>query len=79
MLQAGLAEIDITPPEYGNLDRLIADPTPVTGVICPLYTRALIIDDGTMRAAVLSVDMGFMFPSCIAEIREHIAAAGGSH
>jgi len=77
MLQAGLAEIEITPPEYGTLGRLIADPTPVTGVICPLYARAVIIDDGAVRAAIVSIDMGFMFPSSVGEIREHIASAGG--
>jgi len=77
MLQAGLAEIEITPPEYGNLGRLIANPIQVTGVICPLYARAVIIDDGTVRTAILCIDMGFMFPSCVEEIREHVAAAGG--
>jgi len=39
MLQAGISEIEITPKEHGRLRRLIAVPSQVTGVVCPLYAR----------------------------------------
>jgi hypothetical protein len=56
---------------------LIAAPTQVTGVIWPLYARAVVIEGGGTRVAILSVDMNFIFTQNIREIREHVAPAGG--
>ncbi len=77
MLQAGISEIEITPTEYGRLGRLIAEPTQVTGVVCPLYARVVVMESDGTRLAVISVDMNFIFAQNIREIREHIATAGG--
>lgn len=77
MMRAGLAEIDITPAVYGRLGRLIAPPSAVTGVSGPLRARALVIEGGGTRVAVISIDMNFIFTPNIREIREHVAPAGG--
>jgi len=77
MLQAGISEIEITPPEHGRLGRLIAVPTQVTGVAWPLYARAFVIESGGVRCAIISIDMNFIFAQNIREIREHVACAGG--
>ena len=77
MFKAGLSEIEITPKEYGNLGRLIAEPTEVTGIVCPLYARAVVIENTGTRLAVISVDMNFIFTQNIREIREHVAVVGG--
>lgn len=75
-MKAGFAEVDITPPELGKLGRLIAAPTQVTGVHSPLFARLAVFDDGACRAAILSLDMNWMFTENIPEIRAAIAAAG---
>jgi len=50
-LQAGAARVDITPPA--------ADLPPGSqGVLDPLYARAIVIDNGHQRAAMLTVDTG---------------------
>ncbi len=50
-LQAGAARVDITPAE--------ADLPPTSqGVLDPLYARAIVIDNGQQRAALLTVDAG---------------------
>lgn len=76
-MRAGLAEIDITPRTYGRLGRLIAEPAQVTGVKWPLCARALVIDDGGTRLAILTLDLNFIFTQNIREIRDHVAPAGG--
>lgn len=50
-LRAGAARVDITPPA----DRL---PTGFLGVLDPIHVRALVLDDGTSRAALVAIDTG---------------------
>jgi neutral ceramidase len=51
LLSAGAAKVDITPPT-GEL------PPGSQGVLDPLYARAIVMDNGQTRAALLTVDAG---------------------
>ena len=50
-LQAGAAKVDVTPAE----DQL---PELYEGILDRLYSRAIVLDNGTTRAALISVDAG---------------------
>lgn len=50
-LRAGVAMVDITPPESGL-------PQGYEGIHDRLYARAIVLDDGRTRAALVSVDAG---------------------
>jgi hypothetical protein len=77
MLKAGFSEVDITPKTRGRLGRLIAEPTQVQGVTWPLFARIALLDDGRQRAALLTLDMNFIFSQNIPEVRAAVADAGG--
>jgi hypothetical protein len=61
-LQAGAARIDITPPEdaalrlWGYEERT----QPFQGIHDRLYCRAIVLDDGQQRAAIVSCDMALV-------------------
>jgi hypothetical protein len=58
-LRAGAARIEITPPEGAAL-RLAGYSTRVKGfekINDPLYVRAVVLDDGSKRAAIVTVDL----------------------
>src|SRR6218665_1793066 len=52
-LQAGAARADITPPLGSDMP---AWARKADGVHDPLYARALVLDDGTERIAIVSLD-----------------------
>lgn len=62
-LKAGAAKIDVTPP----IDQL---PNTNRGVLDPVYVRAIVVDDGSTRAALVTVDT-VVLPT---EIWEHVSA-----
>ena len=53
-MKAGTAEVDVTPPVGCWLLGPIA---PSTGVHDPLMARALVLDDGTTKVAILGIDL----------------------
>jgi hypothetical protein len=59
--RAGVARADITPPVgvemWGYTDRASG----ATGTLDPLYARALVLDDGKTRVAVVTLDLGRSF------------------
>jgi len=58
-LKAGVAKADITPPEGGMMYGYGARGSKVSeGVHDRLYARALVLDDGSTRLAIVSLDMG---------------------
>ncbi|MEK6247939.1 MAG: neutral/alkaline non-lysosomal ceramidase N-terminal domain-containing protein [Planctomycetales bacterium] len=60
-LRAGAAEIDVTPPAKGTL--LAMRPVRSTGVAEPLFARALVLDDGHQKVAIVTNDYcGFDIP-----------------
>jgi hypothetical protein len=56
LLQAGAAKVDITPPPGVSLDGSISKNGPVTGIHDRLHARALVLDDGDARLAIVIVD-----------------------
>jgi hypothetical protein len=58
-LQVGVARADITPPIGSRMYGYGARGTNVsTGVHDPLYARAMFLDDGTTRLALVTLDLG---------------------
>ena len=71
MVKCGLAEISITPPLGSILPGYYHDRRS-TGVIDELYARAMILDDGRIRIAVISLDAIAIGREAVCEIRESI-------
>ena len=55
-LTAGAAKVDITPDLGVSLDGPISKNGPVTSIHDPLHARALVLDDGHKRIAIVIVD-----------------------
>jgi len=55
-LQAGAAKADITPAAGVSLDGYLMKQGPVKGMHDPLHARALVLDDGTTRLAIVICD-----------------------
>jgi len=55
-LSAGAAKVDITPPMGVSLDGPISKNGPVTSIHDPLHARALVLDDGQTRLAIVVID-----------------------
>jgi len=56
MLRAGAAAVDVTPEKGVSLDGPISKNGPVTGVNDRLHARAIVLDDGKLRLAIVIVD-----------------------
>lgn len=61
-LRAGAAKVDITPEPGVSLDGPISKNGPVTGVHDRLYARAVMLDDGTTRLAIVVSDACIIGP-----------------
>jgi len=63
-MRAGVASVDITPPPglsmYGYFDRIKEDRLS-TGTLDPLYARALVLEAGNSRLALVTLDLGRCF------------------
>jgi neutral ceramidase len=57
LLRAGAAAIDITPKPGVSLDGPISKNGPVTGIHDRLHARALVLDDGKTRLAIVICDL----------------------
>ena len=57
VLRAGAAAVDITPKPGVSLDGTISKPGPVKGIHDRLHTRALVLDDGSERLAIVTCDV----------------------
>jgi neutral ceramidase len=76
-LAAGLAEIDITPPPGIDLTGYIARDGPATGVLDPLYARALVLAEGDQRVALITCDLLGLHRHDVQSVRGRIEAATG--
>lgn len=76
-LRAGAARVEITPPIGVDLTGFIARENPCTGVRDPLYARALVVDDGSRRLAMLSCDLLGLARDLVDQLRDHISQATG--
>ena len=56
-LKAGCAKIDITPPVGVWLSGYASRNKPSDGILDPLYAKALVLDDGDSKMAIVSADL----------------------
>jgi len=74
MLQAGIAQVDFTPPPGLPLMGNIRDSYEATGVHDPLTAKALVLEDGNGSvAAMVSLDLCMIDRDQAAFMRHHIA------
>jgi neutral ceramidase len=59
-LKAGVASVDITPP-LGKY-RVLSSGKIATSVRDPLYAKVLVLEDGQVRVAIVSLDLTYAFP-----------------
>lgn len=60
-LKAGVARVDITPPFGIEMWGFAARQLPSAGIQDPLYARVLVLEGGTNRIAVVTLDLGRSF------------------
>jgi hypothetical protein len=77
MLQAGTAKVEITPPAGVRMGGYAGRAMPSLAVHDPLWARALVLDDGDHRAALVSLDLLFAADDVVKQVRETAASAAG--
>ncbi len=76
MLRIGFAEVDITPAPGLPMAGMVHPPR-AEGVQWPLMGRVAIFDDGVRRAAIVMLDLLFLLPATVAELRQTLTAGTG--
>jgi len=76
-LYAGVCETDITPPPGVWLSGYALRPTPAVAVHDPLMARALVLDNGFTRVALIVADLIAFPPEMVTHLRAGIAEAAG--
>ena len=74
-LRAGVSEVKITPPAVGTF--LLGPLEPSTGVHDELFARALVLDDGKKRVAIVTMDLGGLDFTMVQEMRTEIERQTG--
>lgn len=75
-LHAGFHQQDITPPAGLDMGGFALRPQPSAGIYDPLFTKALILDDGHTRVAIVSCDLLGFSTEYTDGLRGDIAATG---
>lgn len=73
-MKVAVRRLDITPAPGLKMAGML-DPPRAQGVRWPLHGTVLLLDDGSCRAAVVALDLLFLAPSTVAELRA--ALVGG--
>lgn len=60
-LKAAVGKVDITPPAGTPMWGYAARHGPATGTLDPLFARILVLDDGSTRIALVTLDLGRSF------------------
>ena len=76
-LRAGCAGRSITPDRPLHREGYGSRRTPATGTLDPLETRALVLDDGSARVALITADLCGIQPASVRRIRAAVEAACG--
>lgn len=76
-MNAGIAQIDITPPVGIDMTGFIAREGPSIGVLDPLFARALVLDDGKNQAAILTCDLLGLHLAHVNRVRALITSQTG--
>lgn len=77
LIQAGIAEIEITPPIGIALTGYIAREGNATGVHDPLYAKAVALTDGTSQAVLVTCDLLGLDAGAVSRVRQAITHAAG--
>lgn len=76
-LLAGVSQVDITPPSGTHLSGDIARHRPAQLVLDPLYAKALVLEAGDRRLAILALDVTIVTADWTARIRQAARASLG--
>ena len=76
-LKAGAVKVDITPQQGVSLDGPISKNGPVLGVHDPLHARALVLDDGNTRLALVICDACFIGGEVFDSAKQQVQARTG--
>jgi neutral ceramidase len=77
MLKIGAASVDITPAGPCHLSGYAARQQPSIGVHDPVFAKALVMDDGNTKAAVVSCDLLGFTPAFSDELRTRLREEAG--
>lgn len=75
-LRAAAGEVDLAPPAGGWMTGFALRVEPATGTHDPLVARALLLDGGDGRLAIVVCDLLGLAPEAVVRIRGAIAGAG---
>ena len=75
-MKAGFARLDMTPPLGINLAGYFHI-RPADGIVTPLYINAVVLDDGTTKAALITLDLEGMNRENNTVVRNLIAERTG--
>ncbi|MCL5273206.1 MAG: neutral/alkaline non-lysosomal ceramidase N-terminal domain-containing protein [Chloroflexi bacterium] len=73
MFKASAAQVDLNPPTGSWMTGFAARIYPTTGVHDPIMARALLLDDGHTRLALVTCDVIGFTPAAVADLRHRIA------
>jgi hypothetical protein len=76
-LQAGAASVVITPPVGVDLSGFAGRSTGNTGIHDDLTAKALVVDDGRRRIALVTMDLIGLSPDLVEKIRDLVQQQGG--
>jgi neutral ceramidase len=71
-LKGGTAKVDITPPIGAWLSGYGSRNKPSEGILDPLYAKALVLDDGQCKIAIVSADLLWVPLKMTNEIRQQV-------
>ena len=77
VLKAGLASVVITPPVGVRLSGYANRTQPSTGIIDDLYAKALVLDDGNERLALVVCDLIGLSSDIVTDVRKRIRELAG--
>src|SRR5258708_3685124 len=78
VFRIGVTEVDITPPVGLPMDGYMARAGVSTGVHDPLLAQVLVLEDGDMRAALVTLDVMGVSVSFTKPLRSSLAAVIGT-
>jgi len=73
MIKVGFSEVNITPEPGLRMSGMLRPPE-AQGVQWPLFGRIMVFDDGDHLAAIVTLDILFLLPVTVAELRQAMTA-----
>jgi hypothetical protein len=72
MFKASAGQVDLSPPVGGWMSGFAARISPTTGVHDPIMARAVLLDDGKTKLAIVVCDLIGFTPATVADMRHRI-------